>query len=490
MDKIKTLDEQAKEVYGIDMPEEKSSKKEKNDKNIVYISQMKTSEFVLEQIATRATGATSATEAKQSHKFLKFDRKSKEIEIIEEIKIGSYIYKPLNSKLIDKNSIYLPSGVADYGSTTELIKEVSKYLNYYFEVDSSMEKILPNYILFTWVFEKFPFVPYLQFIGRTTTGKTTAGETVTSLCYKAIDATGAASQSAIFRVADEWGGVLFLDEFDPETKDQEMLSFLKSGVSDRAVLRVEATGKNFKVVPYIVKAPKIFTSEKIITDAGLQSRTIVIKMEKNKRKLPLYKLSNYIRKGQEIRNKLLMWRLDHIGKINLSKIEFGFKEFTSFDRRVQQILTPIYYLSDKKGKDKILEFAKEQEERTKEERRNTEEGIIFNIIYEYYEVQHAQPALKYITEELNKQREDLGYKTKRSERKLGEIIRNILGFEIDRLGHENISTVLIEKNKEKYKELLEYYGLDPSVAGVAEVAHVANKSQEEITNEAKELFNT
>lgn len=472
------LDEKTKKVLKEDYDIEIKEEEEKDKKNIIHVSQIKNKRFILEQIATSATGATRQTEGKRDYKFLMYQREKGKISLVSSLKIGKYTYKPLESELIDTKSIYLPTSAIMYGSTSKLLKEIKEYLNFYFEVDSSMEKILPHYVIFTWVFEKFPFIPYLQFVGRTSTGKTTAGETIASICYKAVDATGAASQSAIFRIANDWGGTLFLDEFNLKGTSQEtyssMVSFLKSGVSDRAVLRVEAKGKNFSVKPYMVKSPKIFTSEETIADAGLQSRTIVIKMEKNKRKLPLYKLSDYYEKGQELRNKLLMWRLENLDKIDLSEIEYGFKELKMVDRRVQQILTPIYYLSDKKAKTEILEFAKEQEEKTKEERRNSEEGTVFTLIYEYYETQHAQPALKYITDQLNQQREDLGYKTKRTERKMGNIVRELLGFQIERIGHDNISTIMLEKDLPKYKELVSYYGL-PSVQPVASVASDAER---------------
>jgi hypothetical protein len=224
-------------------------------------------------------------------------------------------------------------------------------------------------------------------------------------------------------------------------------------------------------------------------------------MEKNKRKVPLYKLGDYYKKGQELRNKLLKWRMDNLGEIDLSKIEYGFEELSHLDGRVQQILTPIYYLSDKKGKEEILEFAKIQEEKTKEERRNTEEGIIFELIYKYYTEQHAQPALKLITEELNKQRADLGYKTKRSSKKVSDIIRGMLKLDTKEVGHENITTIMIEDDLDRFDLLIEYYGLG-SRSHLASLARLANgeksgtkdkegvvKMSKEEEEEIEKLFN-
>ncbi|GIW70251.1 MAG: hypothetical protein KatS3mg101_0998 [Patescibacteria group bacterium] len=470
--------------------DEKQIKKQKN-KNVVYVSQLNTTGFILEEIieqknADYADYAVAPETAKE--KFLKLDKETGEVEIIDEIEIGGIYYRPLNSKLVESQTIYLPSGVEEYGSTSKLISEISDYLNFYFDVDDTMKKILPTYVLFTWVFDKFPFVPYLHFVGRTATGKTTAGETLVSICYKGIDATGATSQAAIFRVADEWGGTIFLDEFNADAKDQEMIAFLKSGVSDRAVLRVEAEGKNFKVVPYKVKSPKIFTSENVITDAGLQSRTLTIKMEASKRLLPLFKLSDYYTKGQVLRNKLLKWRLDNIynNNIKLKDIEYGFKEFIHLDRRVQQIITPIYYLSDEEGKIRIQEFAKEQEIKTKEERLSSEEGSVFKLIYDYYIANGENPTLKSITESLNAQREELGYKTKRSEKSIASIVRTVLGLPIVMVGHDKTRTIIVDDNREKVEELVNYYGLDNSLLAV--FSATAQSATTATLEDVKEIF--
>ena len=107
-------------------------------------------------------------------------------------------------------------------------------------------------------------------------------------------------------------------------------------------------------------------------------------MDKNQRRLPLYKLPHFYKEAQEIRNKLLLWRLRNFNKVNLEEIEFGFPELEIFDRRVQQIITPIYYFSDENAKKQIRIFAKEQEMETKRQRRESLEGQIFEIIYENY----------------------------------------------------------------------------------------------------------
>ena len=67
--------------------------------------------------------------------------------------------------------------------------------------------------MFYWIYEKFPFIPYVHFVGGTGTGKSSATFTLGSLCYKPIDTTGSMTISSIFRLATSWRGTLLIDEF-------------------------------------------------------------------------------------------------------------------------------------------------------------------------------------------------------------------------------------------------------------------------------------
>ena len=97
-------------------------------------------------------------------------------------------------------------------------------------------------------------------------------------------------------------------------------------------------------------------------DAALQSRIIDIHMSKSTKELPLYRDEGFYNQALHLRNKLLLWRFRHLTQIDLKGIEYGFEELKDFDRRVQQVITPIYYLADKDIKQSLLTFIKEQEQ--------------------------------------------------------------------------------------------------------------------------------
>jgi hypothetical protein len=445
--------------------------KEKEGK-IVYTSYVETEKSILEQLnhATHATHATVATETN----FIIYDKLTASIDYLTEFEYHGTTYKPIVDDLLSTGVILLPSGIEEYTDTATLAGEIYDFLYENFEVPAFYQQFLPYIVMFSWVYEKFPFVPYLHFVGLTGTGKTTAAEAVTALCYKPIDAAGAITMSPIFRMASSWRGTLFLDEFEPGGDNySEMIAFLKSGVGNRAVLRTEGDRKR-EVKAYLIKSMKIFTSEHPIPNAGLRSRMFVIEMEKSTRRIPLIKQQRFYDKAQILRNKLLLWRLRNFPQIDLTKIEYGYPEFSTFDRRVQQVLTPVYYLSDEASRKTILEFAKTQELETKRERAESIEGEVFQIISDMLP---ADPSLKQIADKLNIDRS----RKPVTEKRIANVVRQILHFDIKRVGHDMVSTVLISEKPERVQDLSEYFGVElVPVAGVASVARVANGEMEPI----------
>lgn len=450
-----------------DAPVKKKAKDSKDDR--IPVSYYENNKHILEQIKITDGSDGTVHNPRGTCLFLQYNKKTGEYKTVEDYEHNGNVYKPIKSKLVEKGSIYLPTGALEYESIESIVEEIREYYDSYFEAPEFFQEFLPYYTVFTWVYDKFPFIPYLHFVGRTSTGKSWAAETIATLCYKAIDAAGSVTIASLFRSVDDWNGTVYLDEFDLNNFGSEgktaMENFMKAGVSDRSILRVEGDRKR-EVVPYSVKSPKIFTSETPISGAGLQSRTLVIQMEKNKGRLPLYKLSNYHEKGESIRNKLLLWRLRTLDKIKLKEIEFGFKELEIFDRRVQQVLTPIYYLAGTEAKKKILKFAERQEIETKRSRIESEEGSLFSILYDYWFNNKTNPKLKDVTEQVNAIREGDGYKSKRTERKLGETIRKILGFETEKQGGDKLTYILIEQNIDKLNELASYYGIEDVPLGL------------------------
>jgi hypothetical protein len=457
----------------------------KKDDSAIYTSFLETEDYILEQIID-AEDAELATLKRGEDRcaFIKYSKLNGEIDKVKEFEYKGKVYQPIVDDVLSKGGICLPNNVVEYKDTAEITKEIRQYLTERIQLPSkpiNYEKFLPHLILFYWVYEKFPFVPYVHFVGGTATGKTTAMETFGSLCYKPVDSSSSLTIASMFRIATQWKGTLLIDEFEKAGESsKEIILFLKAGVSNRLLYRTEGEKKKV-LVAYIIKSPKIFTSENPINDAGLQSRTMVIKMERNTKELPLYRLPEDYREAQEIRNKLLLWRLRNFNKIDLSSIKFGFPELKVFDRRVQQILTPIYYFTDNSARKDLLEFAKEHQDDTIRSRRDALDGLIFELMLDIWN-EGKEVQVKQITSQVNEEQKGKGYKNEVTEKKVGNIIRKVIGFETERRGHDKSYWVI--RNDEKITCKTDYYGIaSTSLLDTASSANTANELEE-----AKQIF--
>jgi hypothetical protein len=304
----RTEKELVAEEYGFELPSEPEITKKPSNKTeelIVETSFLETPEYILEQIGhTDSTDSTDRFKEVEGSRFIKFSKLDETTEVVKEIVHQNKLFRPITDETLTMNGIYLATGVKEYKNTKEITDQITEFIKKNVQLPPFFEKFLPRLILFYWLYEKFPFIPYIHFVGRTSTGKTTAMEVVGMLSYKSIDTTGSLTIASMFRVATAWRGTLLIDEFDKVGENaREITSFLKSVTSNRLVLRVEGEKKR-EVRAYIVKSPKMFTSESPISDAGLQSRTILVKMDTNTRRLPLFLLPEDYAEAQEIRNKL------------------------------------------------------------------------------------------------------------------------------------------------------------------------------------------
>lgn len=435
----------------------KEVKKEEKD-DTIQRSLLETDKYIVEQVLGMGSELSAHNVYNIDSEYIKYYKTNPEkIEFVDSVEHRGKVFVPIQGKLVAERIISLPSGIEEYETDKKLIENISNFFNSYFEVSPFDEAILPYIILFYWISDKFPFVPYLQFLGLPGTGKSTALEVVGAVCYKAIRASGGTSFASIFRLAHQWKGTLLLNEFELGERGSEsyraLVQLLRSGVERDPLFKVEGEGKK-QVEVFDIKAPRIFASQTEIADPALSSRTLAIHMSKATKRLPLYKLDIFYERADKIKNQLLLWRFRHLDQINLAKIEYGYPELEKFDRRIQQVLTPIYYLADDDMKHSILTLMEQQERETKHERLEELDGQIYLKIIERQK--DALPLIVgEITGDINTDRINQGYKTKITARKVGNVIRKIMGIKSERMndGYHLIMT------PRKNEELNTYYGV-------------------------------
>ncbi|MBT3390359.1 MAG: hypothetical protein HN413_08105 [Chloroflexi bacterium] len=251
-------------------------------------------------------------------------------------------------------TIVVPGKLGEEKETVELVDDIYSFLKrYFFWTDMKWCRLSAYYVLLTWVYDAFSIVPYLRALGDYGSGKTQLIWRIGYLCYRLIKTGGATTVSPIFRILDEWGGTLFLDEVDTKNKEtyNDFMTILLTGFQRGIpVLRSSEGGgkKGYKQETFKVYGPKLISSRKRFLDKALESRCLthetvsVDEIELSEFGIPSILPPVFYEEAEEIRNRLLTWRLR-----TWKKHIFTDKDFVKgVTLRLQQVTAGLMKLAD------------------------------------------------------------------------------------------------------------------------------------------------
>ncbi len=253
-------------------------------------------------------------------------------------------YSPANN-LLTHRVIVLPSDVAEYGTEAELLTGVRTFIHKYVDLSPDFEEIAAHYVLMTWGYDLFNEVPYLRVRGEYGSGKSRFLLTVGSLCLKPIFASGASTVSPIFRLIDQIGGTLVVDEADFWASDEraEIVKILNNGnARGFPVLRSEVTPqKEFNPRAFNIFGPKLVATRHPFEDAALESRCLTEVLRRSRPLRPEIPISlprSFEDEAEQLRNKLLQYRFRRFA----TPLEPLMNDEAGLDPRRAQILAPSF----------------------------------------------------------------------------------------------------------------------------------------------------
>lgn len=295
-------------------------------------------------------------------------------------------FTPLHAKsvFIKSRSLILPTGIGD--SCDDVYEHIRRFIHKYVDVSERFESILPYYVMMTWIYEDFNEVPYLRIIGDTGGGKTRLTQTVGSICQKPTMCSGATTLSPIFRMIDQFGGTVVIDEADMKYSDttSSLIKVFNSGYTKgSAILRTEGDKKR-EPTSFNVFCPKIIASRESFDDRALENRSIreYMGVKKTRSDIPVSIGPDFYEEVSQLQNKLLLWRFQNLGKekclVNLSD-----KVINVLNGRPLQIILPLLkIIKNKSHKISLIKHMVEQGSQMKELHSITVEGIIVRILIE------------------------------------------------------------------------------------------------------------
>ena len=260
-----------------------------------------------------------------SASFVTYDKATGQIGYVSSIDQGGVSIVPIHSDEIIYGAVTLPTDIAEYGSTLELVEEIKAYIKDYVDFPKDIiVEFCTWYIIMTWVFDKLSTLSYLRFIGDTGTGKSRCLDVIGKLSYKPIMMAGAVTPAPIYRLVRRFRGTIILEEADfrDSTEKSEVVTILNSGFERfRPVIRCTKDDPDrLEVLP--IFGPKIFATRFEFTDIALEARCLTFTMEETDREdIPPLLGDKFYDRCMGLRNKLLLWRLRNLQNINPGAVE-------------------------------------------------------------------------------------------------------------------------------------------------------------------------
>lgn len=340
-------------------------------------------------------------------------------------------YEPIEAEEVFKRAILLPEKAEPYGDIMDLVKEIHNHIHKYLDIPERYEKICVYYILLSWLYDKFNTIPYLSALGDTATGKSRMLSTVGRLLYKSTVISGAVTPAPIYRLIDKWRGSLIIDEADwrDSSEQAEIITILNSGYErNTPVVRCKMDQPD-TLQFFDTFSPKIVGRRRAFRDVALEGRCLTNIMRKTTRRdVPRVLGDKFFEEQQDLRNKLLWYRLEYFNKID-TNIEIDQSIFDDVDPRIEQITQAFFILfeniSDEIKQD-FVDFIQEYNRQMVEDRSVTMEGWIMNTLFDLIMVSDNDPPIissSDIVDKINSQIKD--DKKKKTAVTIGKYLKTI-----------------------------------------------------------------
>lgn len=293
-------------------------------------------------------------------------------------------YSPDNS-LLAHGVVQFPSAWQAYISEAKLVASIGRFIHRYADLTAAFEEAATYYVLLSWVYDAFNELPYLRLKGDFGSGKTRCLQTIGSLCYKPMFASGASTVSPLFRIIDAFRGTLIIDESDFRYSDEraEIVKILNNGnAKGFPVLRSEAApGRDFNPKAFDVYGPKIIATRRSFDDRALESRCITEEMAGLPPRLdiPLSLPESFHIEAELLRNQLLCYRARWRGKFTAPAPQRD----PTLEARVAQVFAPLMAVAvDAYAKNRLYQLAVRTSGTVRLDRATTTEAQLLDIISE------------------------------------------------------------------------------------------------------------
>jgi len=349
---------------------------------------------------------------------------------------------PINYFPLEKVAWSLPPVPIPLTDKEQLWKDIRKFIyEHLFLPDEALYDVVTSWVFASWLPELWITVPYLFFFGPVASGKTRGLEILQRLAYRGILSSNISS-AALFRACEQWKPTIILDETEIYSKSEryEVIGLLNSGYrKGQFAVRVKNSEEGAVLEVFDVFGFKAMAGTQGLAQA-LESRSILIRMIKNRRAVKLFIDEETAKK---LRGQLLMWRMQTLHFSNKTKeglektpecelcelSEVKLRDVPPLNvesGRIQELFQPLLAVANS-GRESIVKYAEKMDDiRRFEEKASVEAELIEIILKSETTLEENIFLTKNLAEEFNKDRNE---REKWKSRSIGRLMRR-LGFEM------------------------------------------------------------
>jgi|APSaa5957512576_1039674.scaffolds.fasta_scaffold01052_5 hypothetical protein len=361
-------------------------------------------------------------------------------------------YRPIKDEEIITKKILLPSKAEPYESIDKLDLEIKEFIMKWLDITEEMVDYYVLSIRQSWVYDAFHSLNYPRAIGEHATGKTRFLDTIGLLHYKPIPTSGASSSAVIFRICQKYHGTLIIDEADRKESDEtdELIKIINQGYEKgKFVMRCGQNDLN-DIEFFDPFCPKVLATRKEFQDKATESRCMTTVMRETTRKdIPRNLNKDFYSKLQELRNKLLYWRLKNFHKIEPdagAKVDWG-----DLEPRLVQVNSSFIslFIKDKLKIKNFLKYLQNQQGLIVDQRAMSVQGQIVEAIKTI--VENGNPLTASHIIEVAMLKDNKGYSWKPN--KMGQEMR-ILGFKKPKISRNGTNVAKVYAYEEDFLQSL------------------------------------
>ncbi len=227
-------------------------------------------------------------------------------------------------------TLAMPTGAHLGGSAGDLFNDIAAAISGYVDLNDNALSLVTSFVLYTWLQDRFPEATYLWLVGPLGSGKTVLLRVLGCLCRRAL-LIGDSTLASIYRLANQLGPTIALDEADFRRSDAALLRFLRASSSlDFPAIRNGQAYRTF--------GAKILASRQPPPDAALRSRAVFIPTLPTDREVLRFDSEQASNLKARFQNRLLGFRLQTDVRVMNHQLS-DVQAFTPRMRGIAQTLT-------------------------------------------------------------------------------------------------------------------------------------------------------